>query len=58
MATRLARDAGFMVVDQFDLSMPHVEEPMKTDFAHYVYTDAMDPIVDDVIGKLGICPLV
>ena len=38
-------------MDQFALTRPHVWEPLSVDMAHYLTTDAMDPIVDEVIGK-------
>ncbi|KIO24458.1 hypothetical protein M407DRAFT_244458 [Tulasnella calospora MUT 4182] len=55
LATELALHAGWSLVDQFDLTLPHNLEPLHTDLAHYLATDAMDPIVDEVIGKIGIC---
>ncbi|KAG8909000.1 hypothetical protein FRB99_000103 [Tulasnella sp. 403] len=55
ISTKMALDMGFSVVDQFALTMPHVWEPMGLDFAHYLSTDAIDPIVDEVIGKAGLC---
>lgn len=55
LGTELALDAGWSVVDQFELTLPHNLEPLHTDMAHYLATDAMDPIVDEVIGKIGIC---
>ncbi|KAG9012166.1 hypothetical protein FRB90_006815 [Tulasnella sp. 427] len=51
----IALKAGWSVVDQFELTLPHNLEPLHTDMAHYLATDAIDPIVDEVIGKLGIC---
>lgn len=55
LGTEVALKAGWGVVDQFDLTLPHNLEPLHTDMAHYLATDAMDPIVDEVIGKTGIC---
>ncbi|KAG8976795.1 hypothetical protein FRC05_003145 [Tulasnella sp. 425] len=55
LGTDVALKAGWSVVDQFDLTLPHNLEPLHTDMAHYLSTDAMDPIVDEVIGKIGIC---
>ncbi|KIO19788.1 hypothetical protein M407DRAFT_246055, partial [Tulasnella calospora MUT 4182] len=55
LATEMAINAGWSVVDQFDLTLPHNLEPLLTDMAHYLATDAMDPIVDEVIAKIGIC---
>ena len=28
---------------------------MENDNAHYLSTDALDPIVDEVLDKMGIC---
>ncbi|KAG8951340.1 hypothetical protein FRC00_007305 [Tulasnella sp. 408] len=55
LGTEVALKAGWSVVDQFDLTLPHNLEPLHTDLAHYLATDAMDPIVDEVVGKIAIC---
>ncbi|KIO33629.1 hypothetical protein M407DRAFT_231788 [Tulasnella calospora MUT 4182] len=55
LGTKVALNAGWSVVDQFNLTLPQNLEPLHTDMAHYLATDAMDPIVDEVIGKIGIC---
>ncbi|KAG8903882.1 hypothetical protein FRB99_002618 [Tulasnella sp. 403] len=54
--TDLALAAGWNVVDQFAYSQHMAIEPMYLDFAHYLSTDALDPIVDEIIGKSGLCP--
>ena len=56
VGAQLALDHGWSVVDQFSLTMPHVFESLLIDSAHYLMTDAIDPIVDEVIGKAGLCP--
>lgn len=55
-AQKLALEAGWKVVDQYALTMPHVIDPMLTDKAHYLMTDAMEAILDEVIGKAELCP--
>jgi hypothetical protein len=44
-----------MFVDQFELTLPHSLEPLATDMAHFLANDALDPIVDEVLGKTGLC---
>ncbi|KAL1744212.1 hypothetical protein HDZ31DRAFT_39231 [Schizophyllum fasciatum] len=51
----LARMYGWKVVDQFALTEPHTVELMSLDRAHYVATDAIDPIVDELLQKAGVC---
>lgn len=54
-ARNLAKELGWKFVDQYDLTLPHSLEPLKTDMAHYLANDAMDPIVDELLGKTGLC---
>jgi len=56
LASAVALENGWSVVDQFALTQPYVWEPLNTDMAHFLATDAMDPIVDEVIDKAGLCP--
>jgi len=49
----LANKYGWSSVDQFHLTAPFVRE--SKDDAHFIETDALDPLLDDVIAKLGIC---
>jgi hypothetical protein len=44
-----------MFVDQYELTLPHNFEPRHNDMAHYLATDAIDPIIDEVLGKSGLC---
>lgn len=46
---------GWAAVDQFALTIPHAMEPLGTDSAHYLASDAIDAVVDEVIGKSGVC---
>lgn len=56
LAGGVALANGWSVVDQFALTAPHIWEPLYIDMAHYLSTDAMDPILDEVIDKAGLCP--
>lgn len=44
-----------MFVDLQELTLPHSLELRHMDMAHYMATDAIDPIVDEVLGKSGLC---
>jgi hypothetical protein len=55
LAVPLAQDYGWRVVDQFALTEPHIWETLHLDAAHFLATDALDPILDEIIGKSGIC---
>lgn len=46
---------GWSTVDQFALTIPFSMEPLSVDMAHYLVSDALDPILDEVIGKSGVC---
>lgn len=56
LSTKLALEFGWSVVNQYSLTIHHHEEILSIDNAHYLASDAMDPIVDEVIEKMGICP--
>jgi hypothetical protein len=49
----LALDRGWDVVDFFELTMPLVWE--TRDGVHYLMTDAIDPLLDEIIGKAALC---
>jgi hypothetical protein len=49
------KDAGWAFVDQYDLTRSFDWEVLELDMGHYLATDALDPLVDDVLGKMGIC---
>lgn len=51
----IARKMGWSVVDQFALTIPHSMEALSTDLAHYLVNDALDAILDELIGKSGVC---
>jgi hypothetical protein len=55
LSQKLAKELGWMFVDQQELTLPHALEPRDMDMAHYMATDAIDPIVDEVLGKTGLC---
>jgi len=52
---KLAKELGWMFVDQYELTLPHSLEPRFTDMAHYMANDAVNPVVDEVLGKTGLC---
>lgn len=49
----IAEEEGWEWVDIFKYTSPFVHE--TEDMSHYIMTDAMDPIIDDVIGVMGFC---
>jgi hypothetical protein len=51
----LAREKGWRFVDQTRLTAGHGWEILMLDAAHYLGTDALDPILDEVLSKTGIC---
>jgi len=55
LSQTLAKELGWMFVDQYELTLPHALEPRHMDMAHYMATDAIDPIIDEVLGKTGLC---
>jgi len=55
ISQKLAEELGWMFVDQFELTLPHSLEPLYTDMAHFLANDALDPIVDELLGKTGLC---
>ena len=55
LSLQLTQSHGWSTIDMFELTMPHHMEPMYSDMAHYLMTDAMDPIVDEMIGKTEVC---
>ncbi|KAI5476459.1 hypothetical protein MNV49_007706 [Pseudohyphozyma bogoriensis] len=52
---RIARKHGWAVVDVHSLTKPFAIETPKLDGIHYMNTDAIDPIGDELIAKMGIC---
>lgn len=55
LSQKLATELGWMFVDLQELTLPHSLELRHMDMAHYMATDAIDPIVDEVLGKSGLC---
>ena len=53
LSVALARQEGWDVVDLFHYSAPFTRE--TPDLAHYLMTDALDPMLDAVLGVLGVC---
>ncbi|EJU05038.1 hypothetical protein DACRYDRAFT_104927 [Dacryopinax primogenitus] len=51
----LARQEGWEVVDAFALTNPYVLETLDLDSAHFTGTEALDALVDEIIGKSGLC---
>ncbi|TRM55581.1 hypothetical protein BD626DRAFT_524622 [Schizophyllum amplum] len=56
LAAPVARARGWAVLDQFALTEPMAWEPMFTDRLHYLLTDAHEAIVDEAVGRTGLCP--
>ncbi|GAA5895258.1 hypothetical protein JCM6882_006630 [Rhodosporidiobolus microsporus] len=55
LATDLALKEGWSVVDAGALTKPIQQDTRFMDGVHYIKTDAIDPMVDEVVEKLGIC---
>lgn len=55
VSASLVRAHGWAVIDQFALTEAHTLELMAMDKAHYLATDAIDPIVDELIEKTEVC---
>jgi hypothetical protein len=51
----IARARGFDTVDQFRYTEAFVHD--SPDQAHFLMTDAIDAILDDLIGVLGFCDI-
>ncbi|KAL1689736.1 hypothetical protein GGG16DRAFT_57138 [Schizophyllum commune] len=56
LAAPLAKSRGWALLDQFALTEPMAWEPMFTDRLHYLLTDAHEAIVDEAVGRTGLCP--
>ncbi|KAI5475537.1 hypothetical protein MNV49_001198 [Pseudohyphozyma bogoriensis] len=54
-AGKLARESGWKVIDVFALTRPFAIDTQLMDGVHYIRTDAIDPITDEWIEKVGIC---
>ncbi|KAL1746919.1 hypothetical protein HDZ31DRAFT_33166 [Schizophyllum fasciatum] len=52
----LARWRGWSVIDQFALTAPLAWETLVSDGIHFLMTDAHEALVDEALGKMGICP--
>lgn len=55
LALPLAGAHGWRTVDHYALTLPHAHEVMALDSAHYLGTDAIDAVLDDVLAKSGLC---
>ncbi|GAA5837584.1 hypothetical protein JCM11251_002018 [Rhodosporidiobolus azoricus] len=55
LASSAALEAGWSVVDAEALTKPMQQDTRIMDGVHYIKTDAIDPMVDEVVEKLGIC---
>ncbi|EJD55095.1 hypothetical protein AURDEDRAFT_109564 [Auricularia subglabra TFB-10046 SS5] len=49
----LAAARGWRTVDQFAYTRAFVRD--TKDDAHFIETDGLDPVLDDIVAKLGIC---
>ncbi|KAL1723261.1 hypothetical protein EV715DRAFT_191548 [Schizophyllum commune] len=52
----LARWRDWSVIDQFALTAPLAWETLVSDGIHFMMTDAHEALVDEALGKMGICP--
>ncbi|KAI5834331.1 hypothetical protein K523DRAFT_412494 [Schizophyllum commune Tattone D] len=52
----LAKSRGWALLDQFALTEPIAWEPMFMDKLHYLLTDAVEALVDEAVGRTGLCP--
>ncbi|KAL8278462.1 hypothetical protein RQP46_009152 [Phenoliferia psychrophenolica] len=55
LAGKLAREHGWNLIDAFALTKPFAVDTRLLDGTHYMKTDAIDPVADELIEKLGIC---
>ncbi|BGP40850.1 hypothetical protein JCM10450v2_004854 [Rhodotorula kratochvilovae] len=55
LVTKTALEAGWAVVDAGAISKPIQQDTRLADGVHYIRTDAIDPMVDELVQKLGIC---
>ncbi|KAI5475962.1 hypothetical protein MNV49_000569 [Pseudohyphozyma bogoriensis] len=53
--SKIAREHGWAVIDVHSLTQPFAIDLPGLDGIHYFKTDAIDPIGDEVLDKLGIC---
>ncbi|TRM65032.1 hypothetical protein BD626DRAFT_490686 [Schizophyllum amplum] len=51
----LALARGWSVIDQFALTAPLAWETLVSDGIHFMMTDAHEALVDEALGKMGIC---
>ena len=54
-AIPLVLSKGWRVLDQFERTMPVVLEPLLNDQEHFTFTDALEPMVDEVLAKSNLC---
>jgi hypothetical protein len=52
---RALATSTFSVVNQYDLLEPFIFHPLQVDGAHFIETDGLEAVIDETIGKLGIC---
>ncbi|GAA6064618.1 hypothetical protein JCM10212_006572 [Sporobolomyces blumeae] len=55
LATEAAIESGWGVVDAQAMTRAMAVDTRMIDGVHYIKTDAIDPMVDELIQKLGIC---
>ena len=53
ISLEMARAYGWRTVDQYALTNAFGRD--VKDFIHFIETDGLDPVLDDVIAKMGIC---
>ncbi|GAA6039735.1 hypothetical protein JCM8097_001377 [Rhodosporidiobolus ruineniae] len=50
-----ALEAGWAVVDAGEMTKPMQADAKLMDGVHYIKTDAIDPVVDELVGKMALC---
>lgn len=55
LTLKMAQEEGWRFVDQYDITRSFDWDVLDLDLAHFLATDALDPLLDDVLGKTGIC---
>lgn len=46
---------GWNFVNQYELTMGFAEDALAIDGTHYLMTDSVEPILDELVSKMGIC---
>lgn len=55
LAADRARAAGWRVVDLMALLRPFMFDPLATDLAHFLDTDGLEAVMDELLGEMELC---